>query len=189
MLWNGLFRLHKSRKTGLGKTSSLSLSALCRRWSEHPQSEGKWSLEMRWPWFPLRTLGLQRPWWGTRCPSSLPALWLEVTSTQTYSRCPSSAFPGLPCHREPPHTNPLKHPSTFHFMSRETGVGRKKEQWSLAKASHSYGHGVVWFAHGVAHHIAMAPPALWPFSSLLIWQREAISTAEISLYLWNNVTG
>lgn len=131
-------------------------------------------------------VGTHRP----SCPltgSNQPAH--RPTASHPGGTFPRPAFPGLASPREPSHTTPpSKHPSTFRFMSRETGV-RRKEWWSLGKASQGYGHGVVLFACGVAHHIAMASPALWPFSSLLIRQREVSSTADVSLYLWENVTG
>lgn len=116
MLWNGLFWLHKSRKTGLHKTSPFSLSVLCRKWSEHPRSEGEWSLEMRQPGVLMEPLGVQGPWWGARwAPVALPARWLEVTSQHTdpLQVTQGGLFPGQPSQDlqvpgSPPTPPPLK---------------------------------------------------------------------------------
>lgn len=147
MLWNGLFQLHKSRKTDLHKTSLLSLSALCWRWSEHPPSDGEWSLEMRQLWFLMEPLCVQGLWWGARWAPISPSCPLPG-SNQTAHRPTAGTFPDQPSQGSqvrgsPPTPRSSKHPSTFHFMSGETGVGRKKQWWSLVKASRSYGHEVV----------------------------------------------
>ena len=100
-------------------------------------------------------------------PPALLSPWLAVTSQHTHPlqvpqgrTSPAQPSQGSQVTGSPPTGSPSKHPSTFRFMSRETGVRRKKWQWSLMKASHGYGHRVVSFACGVTHHIAMASTAL-----------------------------
>lgn len=101
----------------------------------------EWSLEMRWPWFLTEPLGVQGPWRGARwvpvgpsCPlagSKQPAHRLAAGPPgETF---PSSAFPGLPSHREPSHTTPLKASQHLSLSVKRNRSGEKKRAMELSE--------------------------------------------------------
>lgn len=141
MLWDGLFQLHDSRKTCLRKASPLFFLMLCRRWSEHPQSEGEWRLDMRWLWFLTEPLSVQGPRWRARWAPIGPSCPLAGSNQPAHrppagppgGTFPSSAFPGLPSHREPSHATPFKASQHLSLYVKGNRSGEEKRGMELSE--------------------------------------------------------